>query len=246
MGTTAPPFINNVSNPPTNRSICENIVRTTPNGQAKRKCDFGDSGVLTEISAPKVKRNHEECETDFSDSESNKSSNCSNILNIDADELNNQNKQSVKKVNYQLPIVVTIDDKVSFLDIKNKIGLNNQYTTLKCNRKQVTLLTFNPSAFSEILHIFKTEGIQFHTYSRKGDIKPKVILKGLPVINTDFILEELSIQNIKPVNINLIRSKNNTNNSQATFLITVNDNDTLKEIVKMKQLSNIIVHWEEI
>ncbi|KAK0178554.1 hypothetical protein PV327_007433 [Microctonus hyperodae] len=243
MGTSGPPFItsqivNNVNcvnnannfNTDLNYPTKDTITEYT---KSKRKCGFGHFGASMEISAPRAKRNYDEDGSDISESESesNGSSNCTLNSNTGVIVPDVNNKQINKISNkYQPLIVVTLSERLSFFDIINKINSFKSNIVYKCNGKQVTLLTKSDCDFNEIIQLLNIDGIKFHTYTRKEDIERKIILKGLPVINTEEISKELLSLNIELVNIIIIRSKNNNNNNQATTtgqrnVTTVRDTD---------------------
>lgn len=112
------------------------------------------------------------------------------------------------------------------------------------NGRQLTIIGKNKSAHDNIITTLKNEFIEFHTYERKEDKKPKIVLKGLPLLPTDDIHEELIKYKVNPLSIHLIRAKNNTNVNQATYLITLNSINKLKQTKNIKYLCNMIIEWD--
>lgn len=245
MGTPAPTLNTDTSNNINHHVEAGKVQINDQAGQAKRK---RDNGASNDILIPKVKRINDVTVNDYntSDSDCSDSTSDSEPATVN-DNINSRvNIQSNnKRSEFQPPIVVSLNDKLSFINVQSKIELIDKDTIFKCNGKQVTLLTVNIKVYTEIIQVLKIDGIKFYTYTRKTDIKPKIILKGLPVINTELFNTELLNVNIKIDNINLLRNKNNNNTNQATYLITVNNNDKLEELFKIKHLFNIIIHWEK-
>lgn len=246
MGTPVPSTNNGSSNSVNymiNQIKTGSLVANEPVGQTKRKRGVG---ATSDIPAPKVKRNNSDIMNYSNDSDSesvNNSISSSENLNIQPNV--DPNSKNIKN-KFQPPIVISLNDNFTFADIHAKTKLIDNNIVYKYNGKQITLLITNQNTYEEVIIVLKIEGIKFHTYTRKSDIKPKVILKGLPpLFNTDEIKTELAAFNIAIENIKLLRNKNNTNSRQATYLVTVNNNNNLIEIIKIKQLFNVIICWEK-
>lgn len=115
----------------------------------------------------------------------------------------------------------------------------------KHNYKHTTIIVDNVASHECIINLLRNENIEFHTFQRKEDRKPKIILKGIPLISMDEIHEELVNHNINPLNIQLLRTKTNNNANSATYSITVSNITELKKIKTIKHLFNAIVIWEQ-
>ncbi|KAK0072947.1 hypothetical protein PV326_013952, partial [Microctonus aethiopoides] len=91
-------------------------------------------------------------------------------------------------------------------------------------------------AHDKIIEVLKSEEAEFHTYARKSEIKPKIVLKGLPVLPVEVTSNEIHSLNIKTNNIYMLRAKTNNNLNSATYLVTVDNLTTLNEIIKIKYI----------
>lgn len=72
-----------------------------------------------------------------------------------------------------------------------------------------------------IIDLLLKHETDFCTFARKKGIKPKLVLKGLPLLPIKIVEEELLRQQIKPGSIHMIRNRNNQNINQTTYLVTV-------------------------
>ncbi|KAK0156688.1 hypothetical protein PV327_011713, partial [Microctonus hyperodae] len=147
-------------------------------------------------------------------------------------ELNNPIITNNVTVTKQPPIVVSLTDKLTFLNIKTKINEIKLNVNYKCNGKFLAITPLNNEAHTKITEVLKNLKAEFHSYARKSEIKPKIILKGLPVLPIEVISNELQGININVTNIYMLRSKTNNNPNLATYLITVENTSILKEIIK--------------
>lgn len=129
--------------------------------------------------------------------------------------------------------------------MKSIINKLNLEVTYKGNGKIVTIVPNNFDTHTKIIEILRNENAEFQTYSRKSDIKPKILLKGLPMLPVEVIANELQSYNLKIISIYMLRNKNNINPNLATYLITVENLTILKELLKIKYISSIVIEWEK-
>ncbi|KAK0074764.1 hypothetical protein PV325_007836 [Microctonus aethiopoides] len=108
--------------------------------------------------------------------------------------------------------------------------------TYECNGNYVAIVPKKIEAHDKIIEVLKSEEAEFHTYARKSEIKPKIVLKGLPVLPVEVTSNEIHSLNIKTNNIYMLRAKTNNNLNSATYLVTVDNLTTLNEIIKIKYI----------
>ncbi|KAK0074491.1 hypothetical protein PV325_008270, partial [Microctonus aethiopoides] len=177
MGSTAPSSKKDGKEHQLIRS--DNGVSTITNtpGSVKRKreiCASHDAPVT------KVKKNQDILDSSTSESEFNSSVDSENCVVSDSEINTNNNRKPLDKNKHQPPVVVTLNEELDFHAIHAIVNTICPSVKYKCNGKQVTLLIQDSVNYSKIIESLKIDGIKFHTYARKGDIKPKIILKGLP------------------------------------------------------------------
>lgn len=129
--------------------------------------------------------------------------------------------------------------------MKSSINKLNLEVTYKCNGKHVAIVPNNLDAHRKITEVLKSESAEFHTYARKCDIKPKIILEGLAVLPVEVVTNELQSHNIEVISIYMLRNINNTNLNLATYLVTIDNLTVSKEILKIGYISNIVIKWEK-
>lgn len=104
------------------------------------------------------------------------------------------------------------------MEVKSLINKLNCDVNHKCNGKRAAIQTKEESAHSKIINLLEKEEASFHTYARKNEVNSKIILKGLPVIPTDIIKDEILSYQITPISIFMLRANDNYNVNQATYL----------------------------
>ncbi|KAK0169478.1 hypothetical protein PV328_011989 [Microctonus aethiopoides] len=115
---------------------------------------------------------------------------------------NNETKHvhSENKVK-QPPIVVNLSYKHTILQIKSIINNLKVEVTYRCNGRFVAVAPTDSTGHNKIIEALRSEGAEFDTYARKSEIKPKIILKGLPVLPVEIIDNELQGHKIKITSI---------------------------------------------
>lgn len=209
------------------RKRANNKTNDNPSSNCKRKAyDEDDDEIFSDNNL----------ETDTSSNTSDGSSNLGS----------SQSKQIHSSKDYkQPPVVVTLNNKLTLLQIKSLINKENLEVTYKCNGKHVTIIPKKIEAHAKMIEVLNSVGAEFHTYARKSEIKPKIVLKGLPVLPVEVISNEILRHNIKTNSIYMPRAKTNNNLNTVTYLITVDSLSDLKEIIKIKYISCIVVTWEK-
>lgn len=209
-------------------------------GYSKRK---RDNGITPEIVPNKLQKHENNDEDLFNnsdlDSNSSMDSGNSHVTKNINDKQNTATRQRVP------PIVVTLTNNNTLWDLKTKIKKIAQEAIYNCNGKQVSIQVKSDVLRNKIIELLAKHGADFHTFARKEDIQPKLVLKGLPVLPIEIIKDELQRQQIKTVGIHMIRNKNNQNLNQATYLVTVESIKILKETLKIKYLDNVVIKWEK-
>lgn len=201
----------------------------------------------SEPHSTKIKRSHN-CGTDLEESlDSDLESSITSSSTVESNFERLENKQNggiTNNFTKQPPIVITLSGKYTAVYTQELVNKHCTEVIYKNNGKSLIIYVNNNNDHINIIELLKKGNIEFHSYQRKEDRKPKIILKGLPLLPTDSIHEELVDHKINPINIQLIRSKNNKNVNQATYLITLTTIGELKVIKNIKHICNTIITWD--
>lgn len=236
---------------PINAIAANNANYPMDNGSCKRKRPAASTKKLRNLKNKKILTNDDDNLIEPSNDEELNSSLTSistNVSSTDSTKSESMNRHENINKNIssrQPPIVVLLDDKHTAWNIRIIVNKICTDATVKNNGKFTTIIVNNLASHEKIIDLLRNELIEFHTYQRKEDRKPKIVLKGLPMISTDLIHEELIKHKINPLSIQLIRAKTNYNINIATYLLTVSNINELKIIKNIKQLFNVIVVWEQ-
>lgn len=209
--------------------------------QNERKRDTANSIENPHI---KIQRNINDEETYSSDSDSDYTENNNSVSSID-DRMPSATQNNTNKSKLQPPIVVLLTNEHNLLTVKHSLNEISKDIIYKSNGKQLNILVRNKTPHEAVTKSLKNKNIKFYSYARKEDLKPKLILKGLPLIATEIISEEIKQFNINLIKTQLLKAKNNSNINQATYLITLNSLEDLKQTIKIKQIYQVIITWEK-
>ncbi|KAK0169742.1 hypothetical protein PV328_010384 [Microctonus aethiopoides] len=107
-----------------------------------------------------------------------------------------KNKLTGENINIdskQPPIVILLNETHTALSTQALV--NKQYPNAICknNGKTLTIHVKNKIDHGNIIRLLKSGNIEFHSYQRKEGRKPRIVLKGLPLLPTDDIHEELIV-----------------------------------------------------
>ncbi|KAK0071468.1 hypothetical protein PV325_012839, partial [Microctonus aethiopoides] len=163
-------------------------------GYLKRK---RESGITPEIISNKLQKHENNDEELFNNSDLNSNSSMDSGNSHVTKHVNERQNTATRQ---RVPtIVVTLTNNNTLLDLKSTIKKIAQEATYKCNGKQVSIQVKSDVLRNKIIELLAKHGADFHTFARKEDIQPKLVLKGLPVLPTETIKEELLRQQIKTV-----------------------------------------------
>ncbi|KAK0078955.1 hypothetical protein PV325_001908 [Microctonus aethiopoides] len=118
-----------------------------------------------------------------------------------------KNKLTGENINIdskQPPIVILLNETHTALSTQALV--NKQYPNAICknNGKTLTIHVKNKIDHGNIIRLLKSGNIEFHSYQRKEGRKPRIVLKGLPLLPTDDIHEELNSTNPEHIQITSI------------------------------------------
>lgn len=97
---------------------------------------------------------------------------------------------------------------------------------------------------AKLIEKLKSENIAFFTHSASDQKLFKVVLSGLPKINTNIIVDELKRYNITPSSITEL-STSNVNPKFCLYLVQLPKNDiSLGQLRKIRAIDHIVVEWK--
>ncbi|KAK0093458.1 hypothetical protein PV326_013472 [Microctonus aethiopoides] len=145
-------------------------------GRAKRK---REDGTATDIPPNKVKRNNNDENTYSADNSLNTSLDSITASVYNRRQLPKSARGKINNNSSQPPIIITLSEKHNLLTNQEAINKINTDAIYKCDGKQLSILATNKSAHDEIVKFLADLQVSFHTYARKNEIKPEIILKTL-------------------------------------------------------------------
>lgn len=137
------------------------------------------------------------------------------------------------------PIIV--DSIHSFSNVIKLLGENCKYKRMSVGTK---VMPNTLAIYEDIIKHLQEKGITFYTHPVKDQNKFKLILFGLPQMNTKAILDEIKATfNIEPINIKEITTARTTADD-AIYMLEFNRNQVSKrEIFRIKYIHSIAIHW---
>lgn len=140
----------------------------------------------------------------------------------------------------RLPPIV-IDESTSFSTVRNILGSQYKFQRMSIGTK---VISESISLYEEALRILQHTGSKFYTHQLKDQKKFKLVLFGLPQLNSQTIIDEFKhTHNIDLSNIKEIKTKR-TSIDDAIYMIEFNrDHISKREIRKIRFFCNIAVKW---
>lgn len=117
---------------------------------------------------------------------------------------------------------------------------------VKNKRDRVIFFTTSKEDHNSLKALFRSQGLEFHTYTLKDERKPCLVLKGLPSnISPDEIKNDLNghleIENIVQFEKKL---PDNSLKKLPIYRITLKNREQLKRLEKVTAVCHCIVQWE--
>lgn len=158
-------------------------------------------------------------------------------------ETNNDNKEQ-KKDPKPPPIFVDGVEDIKPLITELNIAAKGNYTTKAITNKQVKIEPKDSQTYTNIIKMLKEKSTQYHTYKAKQDKSFRVVLKNVHH-STDVEDIKQSIQALGHEVTNVWNIKQQRSNSPLPmFFIDLKQNESNKDIYKVKLLMNTSVTFE--
>lgn len=147
------------------------------------------------------------------------------------------NDNNVKRVVKPAPITVT-DKKIDFAQFLGKTKINYRFKILGIGTK---VFCDSEDGRNEVVKLLKDNNVEYYSHPYGDQKLFKVILSGLPEIETDMISDSLKKQNnVKPVNISLLKSAG----SSKLYLLQFKRGEVSRtDLNNVKVVYNHIVKW---
>lgn len=144
------------------------------------------------------------------------------------------NKEKAKR-----PAPITIINSQANIDELLQNGNITYYNKLL--RIGVKIFTETIDDRKKIVDILSKNKTEFYTHPDRGEKTFKIVLSGLPLIDTKLICDSLKEKNnLHPINVAVI----NSNNPNKLYILQFNSKETTKnDILKVKVVHNHIINW---
>ncbi|KAK0073172.1 hypothetical protein PV326_013685 [Microctonus aethiopoides] len=173
------------------RSSCANSNKEEQinnSGLSKRK---RDAGAILDNPPSKPQRNYNDKNYNLTESSIDTSTDSGSSIDVDNEQIPVLAPNNINQIKTQPPIIITLTSTHTLFTLKDIINKISNDITYKSNGKQLSILLPNKIIHEEVIKALIKINAKFHTYARKDEIKPKIILKGLPLMSIDIINEEL-------------------------------------------------------
>lgn len=162
------------------------------------------------------------------------------LSDLDDDDTSSEAACEPKEFIIKVPPIV-VDYCHNFTDVIKFLGNGAKYKRMSVGTK---VMANNLVDYDVIVKQLKTKEMTFYTHPVIDQKKFKLILFGLPQLDTKTIFDEFkNTLNIEPISINEIRTTR-SNRDDAIYAIEFDRTQiTKKEITKIRYLCGIVVHW---
>lgn len=177
MGSVETPISNTVGFPQSLASE-NNVINNTISVNLEKQSNEGANKRKRECKIPTInqsfQRKRKACEDDEEVSSENNSEtdSCDSSIGSTYQMKNNQQQSHSPKDINQPPIIVSLTASNTFLQVKAIINKSDLDVKYKCNGKYVSISTTSAEDHTKIINILSNIKADFHTYSRKNEIKP--------------------------------------------------------------------------
>ena len=142
-----------------------------------------------------------------------------------------QTQKAPKKLKLP-PLVINI--KNAPLDVKNKtirdIKQNNR--TIKYTPATITVFAPTREILKSIQELIAASNLEYHTYTEDGARDKKLVIKGLPPLETEEIIQSFQEQEVTPKK--LVQLKHSKQDENPIFYLSVCPESSLVEIINIR------------
>lgn len=192
------------------------------------------------------KKNTEDDATN-SDASMIDSENIYESLPEDSDGNEIQTTKPVKKKEIKLPpITITQLNIAQVYGECNKLNLNKNLVRFVMTSEGIKIHSSSLEEFEKLKKHLIDNKIQFYTHMLKNQIQTKIVLYGLPHMETAAIKAKLSEHNLEPSEIKILNIKNPRYNDQCHYLLYFekSKNVRINDVRELKSLFNLGIKWE--
>ncbi|XP_008554411.1 uncharacterized protein LOC103576134 [Microplitis demolitor] len=144
------------------------------------------------------------------------------------------------------PIVIKAND----LDHNNMIKLTQEIrsilpnTMVKHSRATFTIYPYTTIDHKNIEAHLQKKNIPYHTYTQPEIKEKKFVIKGLPRIAAEHIIEELKLQGVEPIKISEMKTKKGIQTMYPFYYLSVAANTDVNAVYKIRHIEAYIVRIE--
>lgn len=127
-----------------------------------------------------------------------------------------------------------------------KFEINKNDIQIKLTQMGIKIFVKTNEQFNNLKMFLRNKKIEFFTHALKEERKTKIVLYGLPNMETDSLKAELKNQNIIPCDIKKLNLKNQRYEYQCHYLLyfKISDGVRISDLRKVQALFHIRVKWE--
>ena len=113
------------------------------------------------------------------------------------------------------------------------------------NENQVKVHTTTEQDFRSLTNHLTKKSIQFQSFTPKNEKPKKLVMKGLPEINNQDIIDELKTHDVICTEISIIKKKDAPMPAFPTRLLTFENKTDISKVKKIRYISYTKVTWQE-
>lgn len=159
---------------------------------------------------------------------------------VNLEEENNSAEIKVKKP----PPIVLPTEGVKFKGLIEGIKkiLKQEEFRIQYLRKNVKIYTDKPESYDIIKEALKKADTPFYTYNKREEKIKKMVFKGPPNLEIEYILDELRAAELEP--IDCIQMKTMSNKPSHSYLVTVPGHIAVKKLRELRSIDHAMIKWE--
>ena len=154
--------------------------------------------------------------------------------------------QKAPKRKLKLPPLV-INVKNTPQEGKNKIirdiKQNNKEVKIKYTPTTITVFAPTREILKSTQGLVAASRLECHTYTEDGAKDKKLVIKGLPPLETEEIIKSLQEQGVTPNK--LVKLEHSKQNEHPIFYLSVSPESSMVEIINIRYICSIKVRWEK-
>lgn len=166
-------------------------------------------------------------------------------MNWNENDQPNTNSSSKKNLTPKPPPIKITDDRMKTFDMKNFLN-DLQITTFQAKSISIGIKVDldTKSDYDKCIKALSTQKIAFFTHRDKNVKAFKVVLGGLPKIDTSIIVKEMEQYNIIPSSVTELTTRN-PNPHHCLYLVQFDNKDVSFNVLrKVKAIDHVIVNWK--